>query len=156
MGSAMSLRDRAALHYAMIGLAAAAVVSPALSARPKDGYPLSTYPMFAENKSRETKQTQAVALGPFGERVLGPSHLGTDEVMQAKATIDRAVRAGKQALGELCTRVATRAAADASLAGLERVEVRAVTFDAVDYFRAERPAPTSSRVLTRCSPEAAR
>lgn len=152
----MSLRDRAALHYAMIGLAAAAVVAPALAARPKDGYPLSTYPMFAENKSRETKQTQAVAIGPFGERVLGPTHLGTDEVMQAKATIDRATRAGKQALAELCKRVATRAAADASLAGLARVEVRTVTFDAVDYFRAERPAPTSSRVLTRCSPEAAR
>jgi hypothetical protein len=152
----MSLRDRAALHYGMIGLAAAAVVSPALSARPKDGYPLSTYPMFAENKSRETKQTQAVAIGPFGERVLGPSHLGTDEVMQAKATIDRAARAGKQALTALCERVAARAAVDPALAGLARVEVRTVTFDAIDYFRTERPAPTSARVLARCAPEVGR
>src|SRR5688572_14226825 len=91
------------LHYAFLGALALVVVSPALARPPKDGFPLSTYPMFSTNKDPKTSIDQAVAVGSgSGVTVLGPGFVGTDEVLQARATIARAVRGGPPASKALC------------------------------------------------------
>lgn len=148
---AVHYTESAWVQYALIGGATLLVLSPALARAPKDDYPLSTYPMFSENKSRETRQTQALAIGPSGETVLGPKALGTDEVMQSRSMLDRAARAGKKRIDEVCTTIAANVAKDPALSAAERVEIRAVVFDSFEYLAAPgEAAPKSSKRLGTC------
>lgn len=140
------------LHYALLGALALVVVSPALAKPPKDGFPLSTYPMFSTNKDPKTSVDQAVAVsGGSGVTVLGPGFVGTDEVLQARATISRAVRGGAPAAKALCEEIASRVARDDALDGATQVEIRNVTHDSVAYFAGGDRQPASVRVHARCS-----
>jgi hypothetical protein len=140
------------LHYALLGALALVVVSPALATPPKDGFPLSTYPMFSTNKDPKTSIDQAVAVtAGRGVTVLGPGFVGTDEVLQARATIARAVRGGPPASKALCEAIASRVARDDALAEAIQVEIRNVTHDSIAYFAAGAREPSSVRVHARCS-----
>jgi hypothetical protein len=139
-----------ALHFALLGVTALVVLSPALSRTPKDDYPLSNYPMFATNKDPKTTVSQAVAIAPAGITVLGPRFVGTDEVLQARHTIARAVRAKGADIQTLCTDVAARVAANGDLASATHVEIRTVTHDSLVYFGEGDHKPAASTTHARC------
>jgi hypothetical protein len=115
-----------------------------------DSYPLSTYPMFA--RAREHPQLS------FAEGVdaaaapvrLAPALIGSDEVMQAAATIRRAVQAGPTALEPLCAHIAARVAASPREAHVRAVRIVRARFDPVAYFVAG-PVPEEREVLTHCA-----
>ncbi len=112
----------------------AIVLSPLARSPTDDGFPLSTYPMFAS--PRKTLQTIDYAYGETatGERrTLAPAVLGTGEVLQAVTMIARAVHQGKPATDALCARIAERVALDSRFADVAVVHVVTGTHDAVDY-----------------------
>jgi len=118
-----------------------------------EGFPLSTYPMFASHRPRLQTVDHVVArAGAGGDPApVRPALLGTDEVMQAVALVRGAIARGPGAAHELCTRVAARIAAstDAADAALTEVEVRSDSYDAVAYFAGDRRA-RGGRVHARC------
>ncbi len=138
------------LQYAFLGLVAVVVVSPAFGRPPKDDYPLSTYPMFSTNKDPKTTVDQVVVVTGETATPLGPRFLGTDEVLQARATIARAVRGGKPVTIGLCTEVASRVTGDDRFADAAVVEVRTVTHDSIAYFAGGDTKPATVRTHARC------
>ena len=137
-----------ALHFAVLAAVVLITLSPALSRKPKDDFPLSNYPMFSTNKDPKTVVSQAVALSGEEATVLGPRYLGTDEVLQARATIARAVRGG--GAPALCEEVAGRVAKASDLTATTHVEIRTVTHDSLAYFEGDTK-PASVRSHARCS-----
>jgi len=119
-----------------IGLVGA-TLAPVLRAPDDDGFPLSTFPMFATPQPAQVAMSYARGVTRDGRvRVLSPDHLGTGEVLQAFALIQRAVDRGESARLALCTAIAGRVAADAAdAADRDVVEIRLVAgmHDAVDY-----------------------
>lgn len=117
-----------------------------------DGFPFSTYPMFATTRPRLQAVHHAVVRPKAGDGVAArPALLGTDEVMQAAALVRKAVAAGPVAAEQLCAHVARRVAAsdDPADAPAAEVEIRTDTFDAVAYFAGDR-RPRASQVHARC------
>jgi hypothetical protein len=142
-GGEAKARRRAALRNALVGLAAsAALVSPVLSREPRDGFPLSTYPMFSEHRERELTLVHAVATFDGGDRKpLPPRLLGTEEVLQARSLLRRSVEAGEAA--ELCARVAQRLRAEGprpAFKAAREVEVRTDVYDVLSYYETRTPA----------------
>lgn len=127
------------------------IVSPALSSKPKDGYPLSTYPMFAWEMKRVASVEHAVYFreGSTEAVPVAPRFVGTDEVLQARATIARAIRRGAERQAEVCAEIAGRLAKDGST-GARIVELRTGTYDAVAYFTEDRHAPQKLVTHVRC------
>lgn len=99
-----------------------------------DGFPLSTYPMFATR--RGAVQTYRYALGETvggARRTLRPDLLGTGEVLQALRVVDRAFSGGHDELARLCDRIAARAAADRDFRDVVAIRIVSGTHDAVEY-----------------------
>jgi hypothetical protein len=99
-----------------------------------DGFPLSTYPMFASR--RPTRQTYRYALGETatGERrTLAPSVVCTGEVLQALRVIDRAMAGDRAEQQKLCASIAARVAADDDFADIVAIRLVTGTHDAVEY-----------------------
>lgn len=120
----------AAVSVALIG----ATLSPLLRDPYDDGFPLSTYPMFASK--RPTKLTFHYALGETGAGgrvILTPSLVGTGEVLQAMRVIDRAAHAGKLEMSKLCVAIAQRVSSDADFAQVTSVRIIMGTHDALEY-----------------------
>ena len=128
------------------------VVSPALSDKPRDGYPLSTYPMFAWEMKRVASVEHAVYFREGSTEALpvAPRFVGTDEVLQARATIARAIRKGSERQAEVCAEIAGRLAKDGST-GARAVELRTGTYDAVAYFTEDRREPQKNVIHLRCA-----
>ncbi|MEM6990303.1 MAG: hypothetical protein AAF721_07395 [Myxococcota bacterium] len=129
-----------------------AVVSPSLRTPPVDGFPLSNYPMFSV--ARETEAVRIVHVVAFddagGGRPVSPAMLGSIEVMQARQTVRIAVRKGRAASMDLCSRAATQLAeAGGSWASARRVEVRVDTYDAIAYFEGDT-RPHHAEVHASC------
>lgn len=109
-----------------------ATLSPLRRAPYDDGFPLSTYPMFASK--RPTVQTFNYALGVTKDgkrRTLSPSVIGTNEVLQALRVIERATRSGS--LPELCKSIAARVRDDDELSDVVAIRFVTGTHDAVQY-----------------------
>jgi hypothetical protein len=125
-------------------LAVAAVLSPALHER--DGYPLSTYPMFSRDRGQVAVIDTAVGRDSAGGRHrLNPSLIsGGIEVIRAAATVSRSIRVGDTAA--LCAEIATRARGRAELA---RIEIVSETHDVVDYFAVSKE-PLAVQVHATC------
>ncbi len=125
-----------------------AVAWPALQDPPKDGFPLSTYPMFS---SRRGKPWVHVASGVTAEgelvRLSPRIAAGGPEVMQASATLARAVRRGRAAA--ICEEIADRAAAEALPYGSIRIESK--RFDPLTYFDDPPPGPVAHEVRAECA-----
>ena len=101
-----------------------------------DGFPLSTYPMFAS--PRPTTQTLDYALGETasGERrVLAPSLVGTGEVLEALAIVGRAIRHGRRESSTLCSEIAGRVARDDRYGDVVTVRLVTGTHDALALLR---------------------
>jgi hypothetical protein len=143
----VSVFDSRLYAYALAIVAVGVVASPALVAKPRDGYPLSTYPMFAEDRGRIATVEQAVGITKTGARIpLQPKYFGTDEVLQAKTKLERATRRGTSPA--LCDEVQKRVAADRD--DVVEVVIRTITVDAIDYFSDADRATQSERVYARC------
>lgn len=118
----------AAVSLALIG----ATLWPLAKHPRDDGFPLSTYPMFA--RPRQTMQSLDYAFGETAtgaRRALRPRLVGSGEVLQAMTVINRA--RATRTLPALCKAIAARVAADARYADVARIRIVTGTHDAVEY-----------------------
>ncbi|HEY0254668.1 MAG TPA: hypothetical protein VGC41_24245, partial [Kofleriaceae bacterium] len=103
------VHGRALARYAVAAALVGAVASPVLRDPFDDGFPLSTYPMFAQRRGTRIDLDYAVGVKPDGSTVLLPSEVvGTGEVLQAAAIYEDAVHRGPAALGPLCKAIAAQ------------------------------------------------
>lgn len=110
------------------------VASPMLRNPQVDGFPLSTFPMFAEPLS-EPPFYSAEGVRPNGSRAkLQPELIANGAAMQAVQTLQTAQGQGKKALRQLCERIASRATQEPGLRDLQRVELVSTRYDPVAYF----------------------
>jgi hypothetical protein len=126
-----------------------AVLWPILRDPPRDGFPLSNYPMFSADRRRADAQIgHVVGFSREGRhRPVPPELLGTEEIMQAHQTVQVAIRRGYA--DELCRRTAERVRADPAHADLEQLEVRTDHYDAIAYFAGDTK-PRATHVHARC------
>lgn len=127
--------DRARVAAVVVSIVfVAAALSPLLRHPWDDGFPLSTYAMFASK--RPTPQTFHYALGVTASgqrRTLAPRVVGTGEVLQALRVIERATKAGNPTLLELCNQIASRVRDDDELTDIVAIRMVTGTHDAVQY-----------------------
>lgn len=142
--------DRARVAAAVVSLALiGATLEPLVRDPYDDGFPLSTYPMFA--MKRPTVQTFHYALGVTRDgkrRTLSPALVGTGEVLQAMKVFDHAVGRGRKGMESLCTAIAMRVAADNDFADVITIRIVSGTHDAVEYLA--RGIIGSEHELLRC------
>jgi hypothetical protein len=135
---------------AVIAVAVAlVVVSPALRASPRDGFPLSDYPMFASDAGRTATLDTARGVRADGSTVaLSPQLVtGTGEVILAASTVSNAVAAGPDRTNGLCSEIASRvASADAEI---RQIRIATETYDAVGWFDGET-MPSNLVVRATC------
>ncbi len=122
---------------------------PALRPARSDSYPLSTYPMFASNRERPVLYFAEGLNAKNEAHRLEPALLGTDEVMQATATVRRAVEAGDRAQRNLCKQIAARISEHDEYREVMRVRLVASTYDPISYFT-DGPEPLERRVHAQC------
>lgn len=134
----------------MLVVVALVTAWPALRRPPTDGFPLSTYPMFASDRGATATIATAVGIDATGAEVrLSPELLsGTDEPMQAISTAAAAVREGRA--DAWCAQVAARVARADD--GLVEVVVQRETHDVIAHF-AEGAPPLDVDVVARCEVE---
>lgn len=126
----------------------ALVVAPGFGSPEADSYPLSTYPMFARRRDKPWLQ-YAEGIDGHGRSVrIAPELVANGEVMQAAATVRRAVEAGEPAMSELCREIARRAT-HAGLA-LREVSIVSARFDPIGYF-VDDAKPEYKEALSRCT-----
>lgn len=126
-----------------------AVLWPILRDPPRDGFPLSNYPMFsADRRSADAEIGHVVGFSREGRhRPVPPALLGSEEIMQAHQTVRVAIRRGYA--DDLCRRVAERVRANSAYSDLERLEVRTDRYDALAYFAGDTK-PRRTQVHARC------
>jgi hypothetical protein len=124
----------------------ALVVWPVTTSPPRDSFPLSNYPMFARDRPTETTFATVVVVDPDGTVTrLSPREIGgTDQVIQAAATVSRAVRAGDA--DALCAEVLERRGDDI---GHGRLEVISERYDTVAWFDGDE-VPIERTVHATC------
>lgn len=127
--------DRARVAAVVVSIVLIGATLSPLSRRPfDDGFPLSTYPMFASK--RPTTQTFHYALGVTAKgerRTLAPWVVGTGEILQALRVLERATTRGNPMLGELCNQIAARVRGDDDFADIVAIRMVTGTHDAVQY-----------------------
>ena len=128
-------------------LPVAVLLWPAVDPTPSDGFPVSTYPMFARRSGPVVRLATVVGLDADGHvHRLDPHTIGGgDEVVLASEQVRLAVAEGAASVAALCGEVAARVEDPF----IERVEVRTEVRDAVADVRARRP-PLDVEVHARC------
>jgi len=130
--------NRAAAGAMSVALIAA-TLSPVLRDPDDDGFPLSTYPMFAAPRPRAYVASYALGVTAGGERrYLPPALVGSPEVLQADAIVARAVEEGGAALDELCRAIAARVARDPAYGDVAAIRIVIGTHDALDFLIGDR------------------
>lgn len=137
-----------AIGVVLLGL----TLSPLARPPSYDSFPFSSYPMFAHGrKDAVTQSHRAVGLLADGSRVaLPPRALGSDEVLQADATLRHAIRRGRPAVSKLCLAIAARVAGDAALAAVETVALVSERHDAIAYFAGDTAPLAPPKRHGRC------
>ena len=131
----------AAVSFALVG----AVLEPLVRAPDDDGFPLSTFPMFALSRGREVAISYAQGAAADGRlRTLSPAHLGTGEVMQAYALLQRAVDDPAERAA-LCVQIAARVAADADYSDVIAIRLVTGVHDTVDTLAHDAPGTLVTR-----------
>ena len=125
------------------------VASPALRSSPRDGFPLSSYPMFATDVGRTAVVDTAKGLRADGSTVtLSPQLVtGTGEVILAASTVANAVAGGAERTAGLCREIAGRVAS--SRPDVEQVRIATETLDAVGWYDGDR-TPRAVEVRATC------
>jgi hypothetical protein len=128
------MTHRWAAAVVSIGLVVA-VLEPLVRSPYDDGFPLSTFPMFATPISGKVTMSFARGVTADGRRLaLSPAHLGTGEVLQASSRIGGAVDAGPRASLALCMAIVPRVAGDAALLDVVAIELVTGTYNAVEAY----------------------
>jgi hypothetical protein len=141
---------RAGVCYAITAIAVAAVLYPLSYERNRDSFPLSSYPMFARRQPTPTLVQYFLIAHAEGFRMsISPELVGSDEVLQAQATIRKAVRGGRRAVVALCDQVAARVAREAAFEPARSVRLIKGRYNAVDYLSGAEDAG-SETVLLGC------
>lgn len=143
---------RLVLVLALYVLVAVLVAGPAFREPPRDDFPLSNYPMFSERKDPRVNIQQVVARDEAGqETILPPRFVANEEVMQAAATLRRAMHAGPDALAALCAQIADRVAgsSETALRSAGEVLIFSRRVHAVRYFEGDT-RPEHEELLGRC------
>ncbi|WP_437280905.1 hypothetical protein WME90_10205 [Sorangium sp. So ce375] len=145
------LGERRAYAYGVTAVFLLLMLAPLFRRPPVDSFPLSTYPMFSWGRhDAQTAVERAVGVDSRGGRRPIPPHLvGSEEVLQAKATLAQSIRQGARAVRALCRGIATRVAAQDGHADIVAVEIRTDTFDAVAFFEGQE-APIDSKLHATC------
>jgi hypothetical protein len=134
-----------AVSIAMI----AAVLEPLVRKPYDDGFPLSTYPMFASKRPTVMTLSYALGEGRGGERVvLSPKLVGTGEVLQAMRVFDRAVGRGRDEMLSLCKSIAARVAVDPTRPNVTAIRIMTGTHNSLDYLGAGKIGNEAERL--RC------
>ena len=127
----------------------AAVAWPLLRDPRDDAFPLSTYPMFAEQRPTTLTMDYALGMTSSGERrTLSPALAGTGEALQAYALFARVVHGPPEGLQQLCTQIAARVARDDEYRDVTVVRIVTGRHDAVDYLVRHQVGPEVERL--RC------
>jgi hypothetical protein len=138
-----------------VSLAALLIVGwPATRNIDVDGFPLSTYPMFAYPKGRVVSVTSALAVSDGGASApIPPRYVANAETMQAIRTLLAASRRSRESL-ELCRAIAGRlhTASAPELHDAQHVEIVTGRVDAIDYL-AGRATLSSRQLHARCDVE---
>ena len=134
-------------RVALLAILAAVVLWPAFQREPADGFPISSYPMFAKRSGTVVRLPTAVGLGAGGDVHRLGSHVisGGDEVVLAAEQARLAVEEGTESSEAFCREVARRVHDD----DIVRVEVRTEVRDAVADVRAD-DEPIDVVVHARC------
>jgi hypothetical protein len=129
--------------YAAAAIASVAVLAPAV--RDRDGFPLSTYPMFSYDRGRVADIDTAVGIDRDGRtRRLSPELIaGGSEVIHAAATVSKSISRGDSL--ELCGEIAARAR-ERDFASIEVVTER---YDVIDWFDGDEQ-PINVTVHAHC------
>lgn len=141
------------LAAAIVSVALLAIaLEPLLRAPEDDGFPLSTFPMFARPRAATVAISYARGVTAGGaRRELTPAQLGTGEVMQAFAMLQRAVDGGPAARRALCEAIAARVARDADYRDVQEVRLLGGTHDAVAFVANDMRGEASREVThARC------
>lgn len=148
----MAEAERPGVAWAIGAVILGLTMSPLVRAPGYDSFPFSSYPMFAHGrKDALTQSHRAVGVLADGSRVaLPPRSLGSDEVLQADATMRHAIRRGRPGVSKLCYAVAGRVAKDPSLAAVVGVELVSEKYDAIGYFAGETAPIAAPRRHGRC------
>ena len=146
---AVPVRARRWLALATALLVAVTVCWPVLAHPDRDGFPLSTYPMFSSRRSTSEPLSTVVGVDADGDQHwLDPWLLnGTHEVVQAAAVVSDEISTGEAP--RLCADVAARVATRSAGGELVRLEVVTVRYDAVDWFAGDRQ-PLERTVHAAC------
>lgn len=139
--------------YALGAVLLGAAIYPALLDPSDDGFPLSTYPMFANDRGKIARVVRAVALGADGrEHRIAPELVSSSEAMQVVQTLQRTFAAGPAEAERLCRAIAgrLRTSGDPTLERATRVELQSVAVDSVRYLAGEAE-PVSRRVHASCA-----
>ena len=125
------------------------VLTPALRSSPRDGFPLSNYPMFATDVGRTAVVDTARGVRADGATVtLSPQLVtGTGEVILAASTVANAVAGGPDRTMRLCAEIADRLGTGRP--DVVQVRIATETFDAVGYFDGDA-APKAVEVRATC------
>lgn len=128
------------------------MLSPLARPASDDSFPFSSYPMFAHARDNaETVVDRAVAHLEDGRVVpLPPRALGTDEVLQAAATLRQAIRRGRRGNARLCAAIAARIAGDPDYADATEVEILSERYDALAYFAGDTAPLSPPTRRARC------
>ena len=112
----------------------AATLSPLLRAPTDDGFPLSTYPMFAWKRPTKLSMSYPIGETATGERrYLVPRTIGSGEVLQARAIVERAVAKGGPELAQLCQKIAANVSRAPRFADVVRIRMMSGTHESIDY-----------------------
>jgi hypothetical protein len=116
----------------------------------RDSFPLSTYPMFSDPRSRVMTVDHVFAVTPDGERMIVPLELiATNNVMHVAMVVSQAATSS-EASAALCDEVARKVATqDGRLGRAVVIEVATSSFDSVAYFAGHR-TPRSREIRARC------
>ena len=125
----------------------AAVAWPLVRDPLDDGFPLSTYPMFAVPRATELTMDYALGETTTGtRRTLSPALAGTGEALQAYALFESAVHGPRERLQQLCTQIAARVAVDEDYRDVSIVRIVTGHHDAVDYLVRGHIGPELERI----------
>lgn len=135
---------------AVAAAVAGVVLWPAIAHPDRDGFPLSTYPMFSTPRDDVAELSSVVGIDTSGaQRWLDPRLInGTREVVEAAAVVDAEIGAGEAP--RLCAAVAERVRQrGGDVADLDHLEVVSFSFDAVGWFGGRRE-PLTRDVHASC------
>lgn len=138
--------------YVVSAVLLGAMLTPVFWDASDDSFPLSTFPMFAHERSRTESVTSAVLVSADGsEQPVPASYVANMEPMQALSTLIKTVVEGRTATRALCERIARRVEASGvpKLTAAERVMIVTRSVDAIDFL-AGRSQASGGKVHARC------